>query len=348
MRRAASLVGVVVTLVTVLPARAHDPRPSRYTWWRDVRPILERHCAPCHAQGGAGPMPLVRYEEVLPWTAGIQREVLERRMPPWPPEAGHVDLRGERLLGAREVDILAEWITGAAPEGDPEPAVATRSIPAVTGEEGALRVEMGPVRLGPDEAEKAVCRVVEIPVTGRRWIGGVELRPGEPRSLRRAVIWKARECDDARAPLFAWVPGQPRLVARRDSGEPIGPGDAFAVRLEYRKTWDDDGYAVEDASELLVQLETEARRSPLRRLADGSPIDDAMELVALTPGTPEGSVVEVEARRPGEAPLVVLELRRPDRLWLGRYELTEPLRLPAGSTLHSRGGRVFAELLPLP
>jgi len=347
MRRAGDFVGVVVALATAVPAGAHDPRPSRYTWWRDVRPILERHCRPCHAPGGAGPMPLVRYEEVLPWTGGIQREVLERRMPPWPPEAGHADLRGERLLGAREVDILAEWITGAAPEGDPEPAVEARDTPAVTGEEGVLRLAMDPVRLEPDEAETAACRVVEVPVTGRRWIVGVELRPGEPRSLRRAVIWKARECDDVRAPLFVWVPGQPRLVARHDSGEPIGPGDAFAVRLEYRKTWDDDGYAVEDASELLIRLETEARRPPLRRLADGSPIDDATQLVELTPGAPEGPVVEVVARRPGETPLVVLELRRPDRLWLGRYELTEPLRLPAGSTLHSRGGPVFAELLPL-
>jgi hypothetical protein len=293
-------------------------------------------------------MSLVRYEEVLPWAAGIQREVLERRMPPWSPEEGHLAYRGERFLSATEIDVLADWTAGATPEGDPEAVTEPEPVrPALQGE-GVVTLEPGSVRLGPDESEKQACRVVAVPLAEPRWLTGVELRPGAPRSLRRAVIWRGGECGSGRAPLMAWVPGLPPLELPPGSGVPLEPGQLLALQLEYQKTWDDDGRVVQDASQLRLRLAPGPRRAPQHRSADGEPLASGATLLALTPTGAGDERLEVVAQAPEGGAVVLLELRRPEPLWLGRYELAQPLHLPAGTRLLSRGGNAFAELLPDP
>jgi hypothetical protein len=295
-------------------------------------------------------MSLLRYQDVLPWAAGIRREVLERRMPPWSPEEGHLELRGARLLSAVEIDVLADWVTGATPEGD----VALDPLetpPPRHGLEGEtlLTLRLEPVRLGPDESRKTACRVMEVALGEHTWLTGAELAPGAPHALRRAQLWKGRHCADDAAPLMVWLPGQAPLELPPGSGEPLAPGQPLALRLEYQKAWNDDGRVVEDASELRLRLDPgPPRREPRRRAADGEPLPGPADLLALSPVSAGAGPVEVVALRPGAEPAVLLELRRPDPLWLGRYELAEPLRLPAGTRLRARGGPVFAELLPDP
>ncbi|GIS51037.1 MAG: hypothetical protein Ct9H90mP25_4710 [Gammaproteobacteria bacterium] len=52
------------------------------TFHKDIEPILQRSCQSCHREGGAGPMPLVTYEQVAPFAGLIEyktglREELE-------------------------------------------------------------------------------------------------------------------------------------------------------------------------------------------------------------------------------------------------------------------------------
>ena len=42
------------------------------TFHKDIEPILQRSCQNCHRDGGAGPMPLVTYEEVAPFAGLIE------------------------------------------------------------------------------------------------------------------------------------------------------------------------------------------------------------------------------------------------------------------------------------
>jgi hypothetical protein len=58
------------------------------------------------------------------------------------------------------------------------------------------------------------------------------------------------------------------------------------------------------------------------------------------------TVLEVVAESPDGHREVLLELRRPEPLWVGRYALAEPRSLPAGSVLRTRGGGAWVELLP--
>ena len=66
-----------------------------------------------------------------------------------------------------------------------------------------------------------------------------------------------------------------------------------------------------------------------------------MSLVVSTAPSGSGPLQVVAALPSGEQTLL-LELRRPNPLWLGRYDLVEPLRLPSGTVLRSGDARVWA------
>ena len=326
-------------------AAAHEPEPSRYSYHRDIAPILARHCTGCHSEGGVGPMSLTSYRDIRPWGAAVRREVLERRMPPWQPEEGLASLVGARLLSAREMDVLADWVTGAMPEGDAD-VVGEAQISADGAAEAAHVVVRGAaVRIPADEPEWSHCVVfAAAPASpGAAAVTRLRFGPGNLRVVRRAVIWAGGRCDNTRAPLAAWVPGQADWSAPDGAGQPLA--DGFAARIEYRKRWEDDGLALEDASAL--QLWLGAADRPLRRvlLADASlELDREARLLGWSGTRTEEAPLRLHLREPSGARHLVFEVRAPDPLWLGRYAPEQPIALPAGATLEVSGGELALEL----
>lgn len=109
-------------------APAHDVISTKLTWTQEVSRILLRRCLGCHREGGSAPMALTSYALARPWAKAIKEEVLERRMPPWGAVDGFGDLAGDISLTAEEIHVLADWVEGGAPEGDPQylpPGLAT-------------------------------------------------------------------------------------------------------------------------------------------------------------------------------------------------------------------------------
>ena len=62
------LVPVFVGLFVPVAPRAQSGGSSGdITFTKDIVPILQRSCQPCHRPDGVAPMPLVTYEQVRPW-----------------------------------------------------------------------------------------------------------------------------------------------------------------------------------------------------------------------------------------------------------------------------------------
>src|SRR5262249_33105978 len=61
------------------------------TFYRDIQPILQKHCQSCHRAGEIGPMPLMTYDQVRPLAHTVAESAGSRRMPPWfaDPRVGH-------------------------------------------------------------------------------------------------------------------------------------------------------------------------------------------------------------------------------------------------------------------
>src|SRR5437868_6454546 len=104
---------LIVAAALTLTASAAD-----VTFNKDVLPILQKNCQVCHRPGEIGPMPLLTYEGTRPWAKAIKAAVLARKMPPWfaDPKYGH--FMNDRRLSDRDVQKIAAWADGGAPEGD--------------------------------------------------------------------------------------------------------------------------------------------------------------------------------------------------------------------------------------
>ena len=160
------------------------------TFSKDVAPIIQRSCQGCHNPGGIGPMALTSYEAVRPWAPLIKDRTTKRIMPPWhvSRSVGIQDFKNDVSLTDEEIAIIAAWVDGGAPQGNPADMPPPRTFP--TGEEWALDDILGP----PDVIIKSSLFTVaangqdqwwspdtEFPDLGEeRWLRASEFRPSYP------------------------------------------------------------------------------------------------------------------------------------------------------------------------
>lgn len=96
---------------------AHDIITTKLTFSRDIYRIFANRCLACHGAGSS--IPLTTYEQVRPWAVSIKEQVLSRAMPPWGAVKGFGDLAPDYGLSQEEIMIIAAWVIGGAPQGNP-------------------------------------------------------------------------------------------------------------------------------------------------------------------------------------------------------------------------------------
>lgn len=127
MRTPPVFISLLVALLLVMPNGAHDVITTKLTYSRDISRIFLKRCTSCHGNGAS--IPLASYQQVRPWAVDIKEQVLNRRMPPWGAVKGFGDLSPDKGLTEEELLVIAAWVVGGAPEGNPaslpaEPAAA--------------------------------------------------------------------------------------------------------------------------------------------------------------------------------------------------------------------------------
>ena len=118
---AKSLLSGAALAVTTFGSSAIMAQSSEVTFHKDIEPILQRSCQNCHRMGGAGPMPLLTYEQVAPFAGLIEykTELRDRAgaMPPWYVEKdiGIQSYKDDPSLSDEEIGTISAWArTGAA------------------------------------------------------------------------------------------------------------------------------------------------------------------------------------------------------------------------------------------
>jgi hypothetical protein len=109
--------------------RGPEAAASDVTFHEQIEPLLQRHCQRCHHRGGNAPFALEDYREVRGWRRMIRRVVAERRMPPWGADPAHGRFANDASLSKDEIELIARWVEGGAPEGDPAAAPPRREFP---------------------------------------------------------------------------------------------------------------------------------------------------------------------------------------------------------------------------
>jgi len=110
---------VLVTVLLSTHSSGHDIITTPITFSREISRLFYSRCVECHRPGGSA-FSLVTYEEARPWAKAIEEEVLERRMPPWGAVKGFGEFRNDQGLTQEQLELIAEWVEGGAPGGDPK------------------------------------------------------------------------------------------------------------------------------------------------------------------------------------------------------------------------------------
>ncbi|MCA9071541.1 MAG: redoxin family protein, partial [Planctomycetaceae bacterium] len=90
------------------------------TYYKDVAPLMKKHCQGCHQPKTAAPFSLRTYDEVNANAAMIAEVVSQRRMPPWFAASGHGDFTNNPSLSSEEIATLVDWAKGDRVAGDPK------------------------------------------------------------------------------------------------------------------------------------------------------------------------------------------------------------------------------------
>ena len=262
-------VSVPATAVVGCPIQPNEIRPAdsaKFTFHRDVLPILQNRCQECHRPGEVGPFSLMTHKQTLNWAKDVKETARNRTMPPWKPVEG-VDFKHDRRMTEREINILAEWADAGAPEGNPADAPPEKKFTRgwSMGEPDLvleMKEEFHLAANGPDHFQ---CVVLPTGLTEDKFLIGFEVRPGNPRILHHAVNYtdisgRARQLDsDARkqSPGPDHGPGYESPMGigftPKKVGE-IGVFGGWTPGMRGQRSPDGAGYLMPKGSDVVMQL----------------------------------------------------------------------------------------------
>jgi len=94
---------------------------SQTTTWREVAPLLDRHCSGCHRAGQVGPFDFTTYEAASAYAPEIARYILGNKMPPWSAKPSPIPFSNSRALPEGVAAKLLNWINTGTKPGTPSP-----------------------------------------------------------------------------------------------------------------------------------------------------------------------------------------------------------------------------------
>jgi hypothetical protein len=161
------------------------------TFYREVLPILRRHCEVCHRTAGIAPMSFETYERARPFAEAIHLATQNRSMPPWFAVGGLGRFRNDPSLSRDEIATLAAWAAAKAPAGNPGDAPAPHrwaqgwSIP-----QPDLIVKMTqPVVLPARGDVDYTYEIVPTHFAEDRWVQMAEVLPSARANVHHAVVY---------------------------------------------------------------------------------------------------------------------------------------------------------------
>src|SRR6266849_6128980 len=95
-------------LVTCLAGQAQFGKAAP-TYYRDVSPILQKHCEVCHRPGGIAPISFGNYEMARRYAEAIRLVTQNKSMPPWFAVAAIWRFANDPWLSGEEIETLAAW-----------------------------------------------------------------------------------------------------------------------------------------------------------------------------------------------------------------------------------------------
>jgi Copper type II ascorbate-dependent monooxygenase, C-terminal domain len=183
----------VHALQTTTPSAPVDPSPSFY---RDVLPILQKHCQTCHRPGEIAPVPFTTYAEVKPFARSIREKVRTREMPPWFVDphfaaTSSIHFANDPSLSEKEIATISAWADAHAPAGnlaDAPPSPQWTQAWNIPQPDAILRMPQ-PVKIPPQGDVEYTYEIVPTNFNRDTWVQMSEVRPSSREHVHHAVVY---------------------------------------------------------------------------------------------------------------------------------------------------------------
>jgi hypothetical protein len=335
------------------------PTHGTITYYKDIAPILHKHCQTCHRPGEIAPFSLTTYRDAVGWAATIREVVAERRMPPWHADPRYGKFANDPSLSEREKNLLFAWINAGCPQGDPSATPRLSPFPQgwriPTPDQVVSMPE--PFTVPAEGTIEYQYIVVDPGFHEDRWIQAAEIRPGNRAVVHHCnVFLQPPDNPDIQAQgelgsycLVAAAPGTPPLVLPEGMAKRVPAGWRFVFVLHYTTIGSVQtdqtvlGLKFADPRAVKKEVATWLMYDRDLRIPPGASdhtvsqtwqIHRDVLLLAYFPHMHlRGKSFRYEAIYPNGATEILLDVPRYDFNWQNRYELAEPKLVPAGSLL---------------
>jgi peroxiredoxin len=161
---------------------------GKFTYHRDVLPILQNHCQQCHRPGEIGPFSLMTYQQAVTWADDIKSYTHDKKMPPWKPSDG-VTMKSERRMSDKDVATLAAWVAAGTPEGDPRDAPPVKKFTDgwTLGPPDLILEPKEEMIVGASGGDLFRCFVLPTELKEDRFVVAYEIRAGNPRVVHHTL-----------------------------------------------------------------------------------------------------------------------------------------------------------------
>ena len=331
----------------------------------DIVPILERNCVSCHHDGAIAPWSMSSHAMVMGWSPMMKEVVMTKRMPPGQidPHVG-MPIKDVAGLTIEEKQKLIQWIDQGSPRGegpdlltalefeDPEfslgePDIVLDVTPQAIPATGVIDYRYVPVELN---LEKDV------------WVSGIEFLPGDRQVLHHVITYlqspadktedDGRNNDGTGLGIGGFAPGRQPDAFQDNSGRLIPAGSNLLLQMHYTTS----GRETVDATRIGIFLHDEPPKYVMsggvagqrrfmippgakeHRLRGEELIERDAYLYEMMPHMHfRGKYMSYAAQFPDGTSKTLLSVPKYDFNWQFKYELDEPLFLPAGTKLIAQG-----------
>jgi hypothetical protein len=228
------------------PAAAQAPAAHpALTFAKDVAPIMQRSCQPCHRPDTMAPMSLMTYEEVRPYVRAIKLKVSSRQMPPWGVDRtiGTQEFKNNVSLNDREIATIVNWIDSGAPMGNPADLPAPRTFTddsawSLPGGEPDLMVTAPPFTTKANAHEAWADLSSDIPLKEDRWVRAYQSKPSKEgvKVVHHMVAYIILPDGTTDGYGLHYVPGKPATVYPDGAGFLLRAGSKVKFDLHYSST----------------------------------------------------------------------------------------------------------------
>lgn len=160
------------------------------TFDKEVVRIFQQHCQSCHHPGDIAPFSLMDYSSAKLNAAAIKLMTRTHQMPPWKPTAGCGDFAEARVMSDAEINTIAKWVDGGAPEGSAAdlPKPLDFSSGWLLGQPDLVAANPQPYT-PPADGDMYRCFSIPTNLTSDAYVAGIDVHPGDRATVHHVIAY---------------------------------------------------------------------------------------------------------------------------------------------------------------